>query len=268
VQGLSIPISPEVAPNLNAVTPSVAKPGDLPTEEGWPYVNVYSFTVPVIYRTDLVNLDGLNSWQDLFDPRFKDSLELDGQYGGSAFSIAKMMGVDTTEGAPASMDPVWAEYQKLRPNIAIVGSDADAVKALTTGQAPISVHGTAAKVAAQEAGAPVDYFVPDEGIYMTGDSFYIHKNIPAENAYYAQVFLNECLSAESQTMLAEELAVIPVNPDAQVTEEMAARPDVYPVTDEQVAAPGWPHQRWRQRRRSCRCAICLTLSTSTRCCMG
>lgn len=70
---------------------------------------------------------------------------------------------------------------------------------------------------------------------MIGDAFYIHRNIPDENAYYAQVFINECLSAEAQGVLAEQLAVIPVNPEAQVPAEMAARPDVFPVTEEQVA---------------------------------
>lgn len=235
VQDLSIPISPSVATNLGSITEAAAKPADLPDDNGWQYVNVYSFTVPLIYRTDMVDPSEVVSWRDLFSERFRNNLEIDNQYGGTAFAIAKMMGIDPADGAPESMAVVWEEYAALRPNIAIVGSDADSVKALTTGEAVISIHGSQNKVAAEEAGAPVDYLVPEEGVFMIGDAFYIHRNIPDENAYYAQVFINECLSAEAQGVLAEQLAVIPVNPEAQVPAEMAARPDVFPVTEEQVA---------------------------------
>ena len=180
VQDLVIPISPEVAPNLNVVNESVSKPPELPSDNGWVYANVYSFMVPVIVRTDRVKPKSIKSWEDLFDPKFKDAIEWDAQYASTAFSIAKLLGVEPTEDA-ASMDPVWEKIATAKPNIAILGDDAASVKALTEGEVDISIHGVFDKIEAEEAGAPVANVVPKEGALILGDAVYIHKGIPANS---------------------------------------------------------------------------------------
>jgi putative spermidine/putrescine transport system substrate-binding protein len=234
VQDLSVPINPDVATNLNAITESVAKPPELPDDDGWAYVNVYSFMIPVIVRTDRVKPEEIKSWQDLFDPRFKNAIEWDQQYASTAFAIAKMLGVTPSAEDPASMDPVWDKIAEAKPNIAILGDDAASVKALTEGQVDISIHGVFDKIEAEAAGAPVASVVPEEGALILGDSAYIHKNIPDESAYYAQVFINECLNAENQTKIADALGVIPVNPEATLPAYMKKEPRVFPVTEEQI----------------------------------
>src|SRR5262245_19660826 len=134
VQDLVVPISPQVAPNLDVVNASVSKPPELPSDNGWAYANVYSFMIPVIVRTDKVDPDSITSWEDLFDPRFKDAIEWDQQYASTAFSIAKLLGVEPSEDDPASMDPVWEKIATAKPNIAVLGDDAASVKALTEGE--------------------------------------------------------------------------------------------------------------------------------------
>jgi putative spermidine/putrescine transport system substrate-binding protein len=235
VQDLSIPISPEVATNLNSITESVAKPPELPSDDGWQYVNLYSFMIPVIIRTDKVKPDEIQSWEDLFDPKYKKAIEWDQQYASTAFAIAKLLGVEPSADDAASMDPVWEKIATAKPNIAILGDDAASVKALTEGEVSISIHGVFDKIEAEAAGAPVANVVPKEGALILGDSVYIHKNIPPESAYYAQVFINECLTAENQTKIADALGVIPVNPDATLPEYMKEEPRVFPVTEEQIA---------------------------------
>jgi putative spermidine/putrescine transport system substrate-binding protein len=236
VQDLSVPINPRVAPNLKKVTESVSKPPELPSEEGWEYANVYSFMIPVIIRTDRVKPSEIKSWEDLFDPKFKNSIEWDQQYASTAFPIAKLLGVEPSAEDPASMDPVWEKIAEAKPNIAILGDDAASVKALTSGEVDISIHGVFDKIEAEKAGAPVANVIPKEGALILGDSVYIHKGIPDATAYYAQVFINECLSAENQTKIAEILGVIPVNPEAKTPAYMEKEPRVFPVTEEQVAA--------------------------------
>ena len=233
VQDLNVPISPEIAPNIEDVTESVAKPPELPSEDGWEYVNVYSFMIPVIIRTDRVKPNEIQSWDDLFDPKWRNSIEWDQQYASTAFPIAKMLGVEPTND-PASMDPVWEKIAEAKPNIAILGDDAASVRALTEGQVAISIHGVFDKLEAEKAGAPVANVVPEEGALLLGDSVYIHKGIPDESAYYAQVFVNECLSKEQQTKIADTLGVIPVNPEATLPEYMKKEPRVFPATAEQV----------------------------------
>jgi putative spermidine/putrescine transport system substrate-binding protein len=234
VQDLVVPISPDVADNLNVVNESVSKPPELPSDDGWDYANVYSFMIPVIVRTDKVDPKSIKSWEDLFDPRFKDAIEWDAQYGSTAFSVAKLLGVEPTEDE-ASMDPVWKKIATAKPNIAILGDDAASVKALTEGEVDISIHGVFDKIEAEEAGAPVANVIPKEGALLLGDAVYIHKGIPDNSAYYAQVFINECLSAEQQTKIADSLGVIPVNPEASVPAYMKKEPRVFPLTEEQIA---------------------------------
>ena len=225
-----------MATNLNGITASVAKPPELPDDDGWAYVNMYSFMIPVIVRTDRVKPSEIKSWEDLFDPRFKNAIEWDQQYASTAFSIAKMLGVEPSAEDASTMDPVWDKIAEAKPNIAILGDDAASVKALTEGQVDISIHGVFDKIEAEAAGAPVANVVPKEGALILGDSVYIHKNIPDESAYYAQVFINECLTAESQTEIADKLGVIPVNPDATLPAYMKKEPRVFPVTEEQIEA--------------------------------
>jgi putative spermidine/putrescine transport system substrate-binding protein len=235
VQDLVVPISPEVADNLNVVNESVSKPPQLPSDDGWAYANVYSFMIPVIVRTDKVDPKSIKSWEDLFDPRFKDAIEWDAQYGSTAFSVAKLLGVEPTEDE-ASMDSVWKKIATAKPNIAILGDDAASVKALTEGEVDLSIHGVYDKIEAEKAGAPVANVVPKEGALLMGDAVYIHKGIPDNSAYYAQVFINECLSAEQQTKIADSLGLIPVNPNASVPAYMEKEPRVFPLTEEQIAA--------------------------------
>jgi putative spermidine/putrescine transport system substrate-binding protein len=236
VQDLVMPISPKVAPNLEAVNASVSKPPELPSDEGWAYANVYSFMIPVIVRTDKVDPDSITSWEDLFDPRFKDAIEWDQQYASTAFSIAKLLGVEPSEDDPASMDPVWEKIATAKPNIAVLGDDAASVKALTEGEVDVSIHGVFDKIEAENAGAPVANVVPKEGALLLGDAVYIHKGIPDDSAYYAQVFINECLDAAQQTKIADALGVIPVNPEASVPDYMKDEPKVFPLTEEQISA--------------------------------
>lgn len=236
VQDLNIPISPEVAPNLDKVTESVAKPPELPSEDGWEYANVYSFMIPVIIRTDKVQPDEIKSWEDLFSPKWRDAIEWDSQYASTAFSIAKTIGVEPDADDEASMDPVWEKIATAKPNIAILGDDAASVKALTEGEVAMSIHGVFDKIAAEEAGAPVANVVPEEGALLMADAVYIHKGIPDESAYYAQDFINECLSPEAQSSIAETQGLIPVNPDATIPDYMAQEPRVFPVTEEQIEA--------------------------------
>jgi spermidine/putrescine-binding protein len=69
---------------------------------------------------------------------------------------------------------------------------------------------------------------PKDGLYVVGDSYYIHKGIPAANAYYAQVFANYILEPAVQSAVAAKLGLVPVNPAADVPQYMSSDPSVFP----------------------------------------
>lgn len=233
--GWTIPTNPELAPNLAKVTAETAAPPDH-TDGPWAYVNPYTLTVPFIVRTDLVDPATLKTWDDLFKPELAQSLAVDTIYSSTAFGFAQSMGVDPAENPPAGMDPVWAKISEIKTNLAQLGSNADVVTALTNGSVKVAISNTGSGIQAQNAGAPDALVAPSDGIYVAGDAYYIHKGIPDENVYYAQVFANYLLDPEVQSVVADKLGLIPVNPDATVPAYMADNTAVFPRSAEDLEA--------------------------------
>jgi putative spermidine/putrescine transport system substrate-binding protein len=234
-RGWTIPISPDLAPNLAKVTAETAAPpdhGDGP----WTYVNPYTLSVPFIVRTDKVDPATVRTWDDLFKPELSQSLAVDSIYSSTAFGFAQSMGVDPAQNPPAGMDPVWQRISGLRPNLAQLGSNADVVTALTTGTVKVAISNTGSGIQAKNAGAPVALVAPTDGLYVVGDSYYIHKGIPDANAYYAQVFANYLLDPEVQSTVADKLGLIPVNPDATVPAYMSENKGVFPRSADDLKA--------------------------------
>lgn len=234
-RGWTIPLNPALVPNLAEVTAETAAPPER-SGESWAYVNPYTLTVPFLVRTDQVDPAAVRTWDDLFKPEFERKLAVDTIYSSTAFGFAQSMGIDPAENPPAGMDPVWSRISELRPNLAQLGSNADIVTALTTGAVGIAISNAGSGIQAQAAGAPVALVAPSDGLYVVGDAYYIHKGIPDENAYYAQVFANYILDPEVQSVVAERLGFIPVNPAATVPDYMAENVAVFPRTAEDLAA--------------------------------
>lgn len=234
-RGWTIPINPELVPNLAKVTAETAAPPGT-TDGAWKYLNPYTLTVPFIVRTDKIDPATVKTWDDLFKPELSQSLAVDTIYSSTAFGFAQSMGIDPAQNPPAGMDPVWARIAGLRPNLAQLGSNSDVVTALTTGSVKVAISNSGSGIQALNAGAPIALVAPSDGLYVVGDSYYIHKGIPEENAYYAQVFANYLLDPAVQSEVADKLGLIPVNPDAAVPGYMKDNPRVFPRTAQDLAA--------------------------------
>lgn len=235
-RGWTIPISPQLAPNLTKVTAETAAPAEHQNGQPWSYVNPYTLSVPFIVRTDKVDPATVKTWNDLFAPELAQSLAVDTIYSSTAFGFAQSMGVDPAQNPPAGMDPVWAEIARLKPNLAQLGSNADVVTALTDGSVKVAISNTGSGIQALNAGAPVALVAPADGLYVVGDSYYIHKGIPDSNAYYAQVFANDLLDPQVQSVVADKLGLVPVNPDATVPKYMADNKAVFPRSADDLKA--------------------------------
>lgn len=234
-RGWTIPINPELAPNLEKVTAQTAAPADA-KDGAWSYVNPYTLSVPFIVRTDKVDPQQVQTWDDLFTPELRDSLAIDSIYSSTAFGFAQSLGVDPAQNAPDGMKPVWDKISQIRPNLAQLGSNADVVTALTNGSVKVAISNTGSGIQAQAAGAPVALVAPKDGLYVVGDAYYIHKGIPDANAYYAQVFANYILDPKVQSAVAERLGLVPVNPEAQVPTYMSDNPAVFPRSEADLKA--------------------------------
>jgi spermidine/putrescine-binding protein len=236
-RGYTLPISPQVAPNLNDVVQAVAQPTGLRlnADGTWPYVGVYQLSVPFVERADLLKPGQVTSWLDLRKPFLRNSIEFDGAFQSEAFGIANALGVRVTSD-PRSLDPVWAYLKSLKSNESVNGTSIDAVHALSSGRAKIAVTPPLDGVTAQQQGVKIRMVAPREGMVIVTDSYYIHKNIPQNVYYYAQVFANYLLDPAVQGGWAKGLGLVPVNPKAVVPAFMSDNPQVFPRTEAQIKA--------------------------------
>lgn len=231
----SLPISPEVAPNLEQVEQGVARPTGLELNEDgtWPYVGIYQLSVPFVEDADAIGADEVTSWLQLKDPSLHRSLAIDGAYQSSAFGIAKALGVEPTEEAD-SMDPVWEFLHEMRGNQAVLGTSVDTVRALSSGQVKLAITPPLDGITAEKEGVNIRFVPPKEGMVVVTDSFYINSNIPQNVYYYCQKFANVMLEPKVQAEWADALGLVPVNGHAKVPAYMTDNPDVFPITEKQI----------------------------------
>ncbi len=237
VRGLTLPISLELAPNMANAVFAIAAPAGTPTSaKSWAYTNPYSVTVSLVVNTDKVKPSEIQKWSDIFKPKYKRSIVLDQTFWSTAFPLAKSMGIDPAKNAPKSMDPVWARIRTLRPNLTALGNGQDITTALTNGNASIAVTCTCNVISAIAAGEKLALVVPRDGMFMVGDGYYIHKGIPPENYYYAQVFANYLFSPATQAYLAKDQGLVPSVTGTPVPAYMKKQPKAFPLSAAQIKA--------------------------------
>jgi spermidine/putrescine-binding protein len=237
VRGLTLPISAKVAPNALKANFLVAAPqGTRAHAQTWAYMNPYTVTIGFVVRKDKVNPNEVQKWSDLANSKFSHSIVFDQIYSTTAFALARAMGVNPANNPPSSLDPVWNRIKSLRPNLASLGNGADVTTALTNGTATIGVTCTCNAVAAIKSGTPLQLVAPRDGGYEVADSYYIHKNIPPANYYYAELFANYLYTNATQSFLASDQALVPTVASASIPGYMKAQPLLFPRTAAQVKA--------------------------------
>lgn len=224
-QGLTVPLDTDIVTNFDSL--SVAGKPD----EGTDYVTIYTYAVPLIYRTDLVDMPENPSWELLWDDSLEGLVFMNGTAAAMVFPVAEMLGIDPeTE----SIDPVWDKLGELGNNVKSVGFDTQFIEGMTSGEIAAGAMLVGNAVELQNAGVPVEWVVPEEGVYLTGDSMFVPAGIPDNVAYWAQVFINYVIDAQLQSEWTPRVQVIPTNQEAVPSEEMLDDP-AFPFTDEQIA---------------------------------
>lgn len=237
IRGMTLPISAKLAPNMLKGTRAVASPEGTPANATtWAYVNPYSVTVTFVARTDKVKPSSLTKWADLTKPEFRRSIAFDQTYSSTAFALAKSMGVNPAKNPPKSLNPVWKRLEQVKPNVAAIGNGQDITTALTTGNATVAITCTCNVISSIRAGDKLRLVAPKDGMYIVGDAYYIHKGIPDENYYYAQVFANYLYSAATQSFLAKDQALVPTVGGTPVPAYMKAQPSAFPLSAKQLKA--------------------------------
>lgn len=221
-QGISVPLDRRIVTNFDLLA-SVGRPAD----GGTSYVNPTSYTQPVVYAADRVQLPSDMSWNELWDPRYRGRLFVTDTAQSLLLPVAKMLGLDPTTD---DLTPVWERIAELQPNIAGAGDEEEFISGVQRGEFDLGI--TLGAVATEVEG--LAWVVPQEGIVMSFESLYVPANLPDDVTYWAQVFVNEVLQPESLTTIAAGINEGPTNPAATVPEFMMGDP-AFPFSEEEIA---------------------------------
>jgi spermidine/putrescine-binding protein len=224
VQKLLTPLDPEIVTNFDAMT-APGKPVN-----GTTYVNLYSYSMPVIFNSKETSFAEGASWTELADPKYRGGLCAGIGFQAMLYPYAKMLGLDL---ATDDLQPVWDQIAKLQPNVSVVGDDTVFIETMKSGDSTIGSALVGDALAMRDGGVDVKWVVPKEGAGLLADSMYVCRGLPDDVTYYSQVFINKVIDAKLQTQWCEKVGAVPTNKDAKPAEFMLGDP-AFPFTDEEV----------------------------------
>jgi len=212
-------------PNLENIDPRFK---DLDFDPGNRYSIPYFWgTVGVVYNTSLIGDKEITSWNDLWDPAFRNQIILiDGAREQMGMAL-NSLGYSLNETDKALLDEAKRKLDKLTPNVrAIVG---DEIKMLMVNrEATLAVTWSGDAMDMMEETDELDYVVPIEGSNLWFDNMVIPKG--ARNIEGAHKFINFMLDAENGAKNSEYVGYSTPNQAALafMDEEMTSDKRFYP----------------------------------------
>jgi putative spermidine/putrescine transport system substrate-binding protein len=226
VQNLSVPFDTDVVANFAKLTVAGKPVGERAT-----YVNLYTYTYPVIYTKTEVQFDQGTPWSTIWDSKYKQSMHADEVFTSLLFPVAKILNLDV---ATADLQPVWDRIAELRPNIASVGDDTVFIQAMKSHDTKFGLALVGDALALKDGGLEVAWVVPAEGVALTSDSMYVCRGLPQDVTYWAQVFVNKVIEAQIQSQWCAKVGTVPTNAGASPAPFMKGDP-AFPFSDEEIA---------------------------------
>ena len=159
------------------------------------------------------------SWNDIWDPKYKDHVILSSVPSGYAMTFLGLMAkLDT--GKTTSLDTVWPKLEKLAPNVlSYPTAAAELDQMFAAGGGWIAPNGSGRISALAATGVPVAMAIPKEGAALNPNWMDVVKHAP--NHEMALAFVNFMLSPESQYDVATKAQFGPVNKLVKLTPEQA-----------------------------------------------
>lgn len=196
--GLFQPIDTARVANWGDVIPELV---DLPgndAEAGKVWMAPFDWgQTSVTYRTDLVELEGEESWDILWDPRYSGRLGSLASGGDAWWCGAIKAGVNFANiDTPEAFDKIAAVMREQRPLIRLYTDDTTTLEqALSAGEMVASMTWNSSAVLLQTEGVPVKFAKPKEGALTWVCGVMIHKDAP--NLDRAYDVIDSLLSVET-----------------------------------------------------------------------
>lgn len=158
----------------------------------------------ITYRTDLFELEGEESWDILWDERYKGRLGSLASGGDAWWCGAIKAGVAMSDiGTPEAFDKIAAVMREQRPLLRLYTDDTAALEqALASGEMVAAMTWSGSAVRLKAEGVPVRFANPKEGALTWVCGLMIHKDAPNLDAAYD--IIDSLLSVESGQYLIKE----------------------------------------------------------------
>ena len=204
-EGFFEPWPMDKVPNLKHVAPKAHNED---------YSSVFAMVSPIgiAYRSDMVKKKP-TTWKDIWDnPEFKGKF---GSYdiGNSAGVMFLMLTGRLYGSGPFDWDTGFRQMEKLKPFPQVTLSGG-LNQFLTTGEIAVAPLDIAEVIRLKARGAPIDFVVPQEGIFQFDQALSICKNGTQKEAAYK--WLDYLLSVPVQEKMAEEFYITPTNVNAKI----------------------------------------------------
>ena len=233
-EDLMAPLDKENIPNLANIDPAY-----LEMSESFDPGNAYSVphavgVAGIAYNKEMVGDKVIDSWNDLFDPAFKDQIIMPDSVRDAYMIALRSLGYDQNTENPEEIAEATEKLKEQKPYVYAYANDA-ARDYLADGSAAVGVVWNGEYVYTHDLNEDVEFVVPKEGSEFFIDSWAIPKT--AENKENAEKFIDFMCRADNAATNFEYLYYTMPNKAAveQLDPEVVNDPSIFP-TEETVAA--------------------------------
>lgn len=162
------------------------------------------YAVGIVYNKSKVK-EAPTSWNDLWKPEFKDAVTLPSP--ANSAGVPLFLFLHKIWGHPdRDLAPTFAKIKALNAGLFFDASGA-ASNAFQSGEMIVGAHFNAAAWDMIDKGLPLGFVVPKEGVWATDARLHLVKG--AKNRDLAEQFINQAMTAESASCLAQKLFLGP-----------------------------------------------------------
>jgi putative spermidine/putrescine transport system substrate-binding protein len=178
-------------------------------------IGFLTYITTLVYNKELVK-EPPKSWADLWDPKYRGKIAIPPAGHGSSYQLA-MMAAKLNGGDQFNMDPAWPALEKLKPNVAYMEvNTAILAELLKNGDVHVVMRLPYYFKEYIEKGYPIGIAnVLTEGIFAFTGCACLVKGHP-DKRELADAFINELLSVEAQTRMANIMWFGPTNRDVKI----------------------------------------------------
>src|SRR6185295_3299552 len=205
--------------NWNKISPVLRELPGISAGEGkvW-FVPHYWGNTSITFRTDLApEYVGRNSWEILFDPKYKGRVAVLEGVDDTVPFIAHMIGVDAYNMSDADWQKVQAKLKELMGQVRFVSSDETSLaQGLASGELVAAMSWRIIYSILKGQGVPVAYMEPPGGMLTYVCGLAVHKN--AKNYDKALALIDSSLSDGAAHYTIDHIGDGPANVEALARE--------------------------------------------------